>query len=521
MSVLLVVVFLLLGWFQTFTEMWTRWFPAWRTNSLSLFSRFTEGDSYYTHGPIVLLISLVLAGITYKRHGLPISKSRGSAAVGGLLLGGGLVLHLLSVYARVTFISGFALIGVLFGLLLLAGGGRLAKTYWAAGALLVFMVPLPMSWIAELNFSLKMFTGRAALWLTNELFFVPAVLDGSYVFLTSGPQGQARVLVLENICSGLKTLIALVWFTALFAAVCRVSRPWKILFLAAALPLAVGCNIVRITALNLAAHYFGVSFAKTGSWFHTFSGVLIFLLATIILMSMEKLILRYRSSGPIAAERVSFPKAPLRFSYSVLLVLGLGAGLSIFWSQSKVIPSRGNLARGSVPASFTLNNIPFSSRDLSLDTATINTLETRDYLFRRYTGLSERETVDLLIVFSPDNRKGTHPPEVCLEGNGLTIVHRRLQPLPNAVGVPMRELVSRYRADMKYHLYVYKCGDRFTPDFLVQQAGILLNGLTRRDSSGALIRLTVPVAGHDVDAARQLALSAARTLLPSIRRGLP
>ena len=85
----------------------------------------------------------------------------------------------------------------------------------------------------------------------------------------------------------------------------------------------------------------------------------------------------------------------------------------------------------------------------------------------------------------------------------------------------MREVVSQDNTRLTHHLYVYKCGDQYTPRFLTQQAMILINGLTAGNASGALIHFTVPVERQNVARARYLALSAASQLMPTIDEGLP
>ena len=203
---------------STFAEMWLRWFPAWHAKGAGLLERFTAGDSYYTHAPLVPVISIVMAVYIYRRVAAPVRRARWSALLGWQMLTVFLLAHLTSVYARVTFVSGFALVGALGGLVLLWGGRPLARAYWVPVALLVFMVPLPMDWIADLNLALKTLAGRAAMWLTVELLGVPAVMDGSYVYLLPDANGTPKVLVIENVCSGLRNLISLIWFASLFVA---------------------------------------------------------------------------------------------------------------------------------------------------------------------------------------------------------------------------------------------------------------------------------------------------------------
>lgn len=128
----------------------------------------------------------------------------------------------------------------------------------------------------------------------------------------------------------------------------------------------------------------------------------------------------------------------------------------------------------------------------------------------------------LLIVFSSNNRKGTHPPDTCLEAAGEQIVHKQMHRV-SAGGIgelDMRELISQNHARHRLHLYTYWCSGRYTPSLLWQQATIFLNSLTSRNPAGALIRLTVPVEDLDVAKARRLALSAASELMPRIDRGL-
>ena len=128
-----------------------------------------------------------------------------------------------------------------------------------------------------------------------------------------------------------------------------------------------------------------------------------------------------------------------------------------------------------------------------------------------------------MFIFSSNNRKGTHPPDVCLEAAGEQIIHKQIHRLSvGGIGeLEMRELVSQTHTRLKYHLYTYWCAGQYTPSFLSQQATIFLNSLTSRNAAGALISFTVAVERQDVARARRLALSAATELMPKIDRRLP
>ena len=112
---------------------------------------------------------------------------------------------------------------------------------------------------------------------------------------------------------------------------------------------------------------------------------------------------------------------------------------------------------------------------------------------------------------------------MCLEGAGSQIVSKQLHKvsLPGMGDVTLRELVSQHNRSSLVHVYVYKAGDIYTPSFLRQQLTIFVNGLLRKNSSGALIRFDVPVKGENTAQASKLALAAVAQLMPEINRNLP
>ncbi len=528
-ELVLAVILLFAGWYGTFCDMWQRWFPAWKNCSIGLLERLTTGDSYYTHGPLVPLVSLAIAVLIYRRYGLSMETTRRVRIGGWIILSASLLLHLMSVHARITFSSGFALIGVGAGLVLLWGGWPTFRTYSAPLLLLVFMVPLPMNWIADLNFALKSLAGRTAVWTVSELLQVPAILDGSTIHMSSGTGEGTRSLLLESACSGLRSLIAMVWIVSLLAAISRVGRIWKIVFLLAAGPLAVGCNTVRIVGLILVAHLFGAQTAGPHHWFHNTSGIVMFLLAIWVVFGLERVVnaldkgQQFDNSYPSDTSSHASQSGHETLRRAPLLLLALAVGLSVLWSRPNATVYRGHLARACVPSQIILNGLPFSGHDIELSQSVLDILQTNDYLNRRYTDKTTGQTLELLIVFSPDNRKGIHPPEVCLASNGESVIQRQLQPvvLSSQESLTMRELVARRGNGHQYYLYVYKCGKRYTPDFVTQQASILVNSVINRNASGALIRFCVPMEGRDINSARALAIDAVRVTLPHLDRGLP
>ncbi len=520
------------GWWLTFYEMWHRWFPAWHSKVMTLSERLTEGDSYYTHGPLVPLTSLGIAWYVYKRVGVPIHRTPSSAAVGWAALAFFLFFHLVSVYARVTFVSGFAFVGVIGALVLIWGGWPLLWAYGLPVGFLSFMVPLPEVWIGDLNFQLKGIAGSWSVWLLIHVFGIPTVLDGSFVYLPGD-----KSLVVENVCGGLRSLISLVWFASLFAMVCRVKGLWRLFMLAMAVPVAVVCNVVRITSLNLVAHYFSVADAGPGSAFHDLSGLLVFAVALGILFGIERLVI----FASVKLDRSWVDERLMGFLESVkamadrhhhqrlgrvrasAAVLSVATALSLWWtlgsweSQNPV-----GLVKDAVAMSYTVGDETFQGQDQDLDEKTLIILENPDYLFRRFRS-NKGTPMDLLIVFSANNRKGTHPPEVCIEGGGDRIIEKEVRSvdIPSVGPISMRQLLTQRADETTSFLYAYKSGDHYTHSFFGQQFWIFVNGITSRNASGALIRLSTPTQRGREEEARQLLVATAKRLVPQIDQHLP
>ncbi len=527
-------------WWHALHEMWHRWFPNWRVADLSLTARLTEGKSYYTHGPMVPLACMVIAYLIYRRVGLPSQRTRGSTIVGALVLAGGLLFQIVGARADVTFVAGFAWVAVWAGLVILWGGWAMARAYWLPVVFLLFMVPLPMSAIADISFQLKSIAGRAAVWLTDNVFGVTTSLKGSNVTMVAmGPDGEmiTRSLTIDDVCSGLRSLISLICFASLFALVCRVKGWWRIIMLLLAPPVAVVTNIIRITMLNLSSVHISPESAAPGGWVHDFGGLAVFALALAILFGVEALIIKVGkwlnrdwSDPRLMGYLDHLPKVEgqrPRVLRPVVMTAMVGvACLSTYWAVEAEGQHINDMAAQAVSPKVTIMGKEYDSVVLETDELTKRILQTDDIMSRRYmVDGNEKEPVDLTIVFSANNRKGTHPPEVCFKGSGARIVDKRLNELTFTSlrdgqeltkTIDLRELFTEHGRRKSLHLYTYKSGDSYTTSFFRQQATIFINGFIARDTAGALIRIDVPIKGGDIESARAKAMDAAKVFMAQI-----
>lgn len=241
-------------------------------------NRWMAKDTYYSHGFLVPLIALFIVWL--KRRSLSEIKVRPSN-LGWLFFISGMLIHSVSALWRVYFSSGFSLILVLVGLVLLFLGRQFLRQLIFPILFLLFMIPLPLVAIANLSFRLKIFVAQISTSIINQIG-VPAIREGSII------KTLHSYLLVEDPCSGIRSLIALIALGALMANFSNISKTKRALLFLSSIPIALSSNIIRIVSLSLASEMYGTKLA-TGL-FHDIMGVLVFGFAFLGLLLIGKVL---------------------------------------------------------------------------------------------------------------------------------------------------------------------------------------------------------------------------------------
>lgn len=233
-------------------------------------------DPYYSHGPLVLLISLYFVWARRKvfTERAPAPNNRGLVLVIAALSA-----HLWATAWRAYYISALMIPVALLGLLIALFGWQLARRFLFPLGFLIFMVPLPLAerfgpvlegWTATSATAFAQFVGVAA---RNE---------GSQVFL---PNSTFTVGIP---CGGLRSVIAITTLVTLWVYIVH-ARAWaRGIVLLAAIPIALAANTLRITLLFAIASAWG---AEVGmDYFHSWSSPVLFLLAFALLLALAKVL---------------------------------------------------------------------------------------------------------------------------------------------------------------------------------------------------------------------------------------
>jgi exosortase len=172
--------------------------------------------------------------------------------------------------------------------LLLAG---LTWTFWGVArlknlafplVLLGTMVPLPTLIYNAAAAPLQLLASTIATDLAQALG-VSIYRDGNIIYLANASLG------VEEACSGLHSLSALIVASLLLGFLERLAIPGRILLFVLSVPLAIVVNVVRVTGTALLADY-RLEFAM--GFYHSFSGWLVFVVGFGVLWMVAKLLFR-------------------------------------------------------------------------------------------------------------------------------------------------------------------------------------------------------------------------------------
>lgn len=232
----------------------------------------TEPD--YSHGYLVLPLAALIA--YSRRESFPGVRPQVSwMAVSLLVLA--LAMRFLGRLAYMDFLDGWSLVPWTAGVTWMLVGPAAYRWALPAIAFLLLLVPLPYQAESMLSWRLQGFATELS---TGMLRIIgqPAVAEGHTIWI-----GDSQMLV-EDACSGLRIFVGIGALAFFWASV--IKRSWldRIVVLAAALPLAILVNSLRVTTIALfASRYQGLALEKIHDW----AGVAMIVVAAFLLWAVK------------------------------------------------------------------------------------------------------------------------------------------------------------------------------------------------------------------------------------------
>ncbi|MDX9701530.1 MAG: EpsI family protein [Candidatus Auribacterota bacterium] len=166
-----------------------------------------------------------------------------------------------------------------------------------------------------------------------------------------------------------------------------------------------------------------------------------------------------------------------------------------------------------------------NAREIEMDQKTLDILETTDVTFREYSA-PDRIPIYLCIIFSENNRKVAHPPELCLSGGGSNVEQKIQINFDTSIkrNFDAQRLIVNHGSGKWMYLYWYKTGSFYSSKYMLQQFLAAVTQLIHRSSSCALIRLSTPIPPEEeppYTQTQERLVDFSLKALPSINEKLP
>jgi exosortase len=236
------------------------------------------GNDFYSHGPLVPLISAFVAWRLWVKWP-PEQRQIRPTSLGLIPAGAGLVIYLYALLQRAYFVASLAMILLIIGGVWYLFGTAVVRRMAFPLGFLLFMVPLPF--VEPFSVPLAQFTGGISA-ACVRLLGVPITVNGAQVTL---PNAE---LVVGAQCSGLRSIVTLLTLVGLVVFV--VQGPWwaKALLALSSIPIAVFGNVMRVSSLLGVANAWG---ADAGfKYYHDYSGIVFFLSALVLLVVFSRVV---------------------------------------------------------------------------------------------------------------------------------------------------------------------------------------------------------------------------------------
>lgn len=295
-------------------------------------------DENYSHG---LLIPFIIGFILWsQRERLARAASRSSMFWGLAAV----LLALVTLWAGTAgaelYMQRTSLVLILAGTILYFWGFSMLRLLLAPLFLLLLAIPIPTILFNRIAFPLQLFASRCAVWAMS-VFDIPVLRQGNVIELMPLGARETKKLEVVEACSGIRSLMTLVTLAVVFAyfthprddegagpddndkpsktpanfkqrLVSGLSRLknygfWRsTIIVLAAVPIAIFTNALRVSGTGILARYYGTQIAD--GFFHSFSGWVIYVVASLMLFSVGWLL--DRATPAKSAARQSAPQFP-------------------------------------------------------------------------------------------------------------------------------------------------------------------------------------------------------------------
>jgi exosortase len=341
------------------------------------------------------------------------------------------------------YLGAFAVQLYIAGVVVACLGWAHARALCFAWLMLCFMWPLVFL-EDSVSFRLRVLMVETTSFVLNTIS-LDTIREGTA--LISAPDaehtaGQLFSLKVDGPCSGMRSLFALLMVSALFGYFRQKTLPRRFFLFLCGFPLAVIANMARLLILIAGSMAFGQEFAvgdqeREVSTFHFVSGIVVYLVALAGLESVGRVIGSRRDGETQRRGEPDAASPSPRVSVSPRLVAITLCVLATIAACRLSPEVRAGDASGVVM------ELPsavgrFLGQPLERDAAEKELLPTDTQMvkmqYRSPGRPADRDLAQVTLVLAGAERRSIHRPEVCLDGQGWTLLDSRIVPVEISPG---------------------------------------------------------------------------------------
>ena len=228
-----------------------------------------------SHG---LLLVIVAGFVVYRRWPQLSALPFEPRDVGFAVVTAGLLMFAAGTITGDVFILRMSLPLVIAGATLVLGGARHLRYLAAPLGLLLLAIPLPAVIVTHATMPLQLIASQVAAGVLQACQ-VSVVRQGNLLML------DRVTLEVADVCSGLRSLVSLIAVTAVCAAFFSMSVRRVVLLMAAAIPVAIVGNGLRVAATGLLSTWIGDAAAR--GFIHDLTGWVAFMGMCAIIVGLQ------------------------------------------------------------------------------------------------------------------------------------------------------------------------------------------------------------------------------------------
>ncbi len=478
----------------------------------SLF-RYLWNNEDFSYGLLLPVVAVYIVYLKWPK----ISTYRCQPSFWGLvIMVGGMIVYVIGELAADLYVPRFSFIISLAGGIVLIAGFRLLRILLFPLLLLWLTIPLPELLTVKFTLPLQLLSSQLASWIL-KLLQVPVLRQGNIIDL------GVRQLQVVDACSGLRYILALLALGVVFCYFFQ-RRPWKVAVLTLAMiPAAIFANALRLAVMAIYPIFL------VGFW-HAFSGWLIFIFCLAVLGLLNYLLNYFappqgETPAAKAAEGESTGKGDNPGTRpSVLQLSGYLAAALVMLLVFTPVANRAAEAP-TYPLKKSLDLFPmqldgWQGRKVVIDSALIAATGSQAHLNAEYFNPRDG-IVSLWIAYYERQKKAgkfVHSPKGCFIASGWTIKESRVREI--GPQQPIVEMIVDRTGSKLLIYYWYLQRGRWLADETWNKFYMAYDGMVKRRTDGALIRLITPLDGN-LEQARERLNRFAAAIIPYLFEYIP